>query len=234
MMGLFVTGTDTDVGKTAVSCALIRHVRSAGTPIRGLKPVESGCKAGNGALFAADADALRKAGEDTSDNCLIRFELPLAPAVASSKAGVAAPELDTLVAWVQSQAAHSPVLVEGAGGWLVPLGTDTMMADLACALALPVLVVCRPTLGTINHSLLTLSRIAHDGCELAGFVISEVQPTEAGTREQNVTEILNGAARLGTPVDHWGTLHHGAPGARRLELTSVADNWLSARFGRGV
>lgn len=228
MTGLFVTGTDTDVGKTAVSCALIQYLRAAGTPIRGLKPVESGCKRENQSLRAADADALRLAGDDPDDNCLFRYELPLAPAVAAAKAGVGAPELDTLVDWVQTQSENSPVLVEGAGGWLVPLGTTSMMSDLARALALPVVVVCRPSLGTINHSLLTISRIAHDGCQLAGFVISEAQPTEPAVREQNVLEIVNGATSLGTPVDYWGTLHHGTPDARRLELTPSAQTWLSA------
>jgi len=169
--GLFITGTDTGVGKTVVACALIRGLRSRGIDAAGMKAVETGVGEGG----PLDAIALQQAagGGDPLDLvCPQRFPLAASPAVAAAAAGAAVDLRSIHAAFAALSARHDCVFVEGAGGLLVPLTASVCMADLARDLSLPLLVVARARLGTINHTLLTLEVARRRGIPLAGVVIS--------------------------------------------------------------
>ncbi len=169
--GFFVTGTDTGVGKTVVACALVRALRASGFRVGVMKPIETGV----GEAGPLDAMALQRAaaGADRlEDVCPQRFALPAAPTVAAEAEGRRV-DLDAVFAAYERLAAANPMLVvEGAGGLLVPAAADLTMADLAAELGLPLVVVARAALGTINHTLLTLEAAGARGLPLAGVVIS--------------------------------------------------------------
>jgi dethiobiotin synthetase len=180
--GFFITGTDTGVGKTLVACALARGMRARGLDVGVMKPVETGV----GPDGPADARALRGAAgvSDTLDEvCPQRFALPAAPSVAAAAEGRSV-DLDRMRgAFARLAARHAWLVVEGAGGLLVPATGSASMADLARVLGLPLLVVARAALGTINHTLLTLEAAAARGLDVAGVVISHsggrVSPADA-------------------------------------------------------
>ena len=169
--GFFVTGTDTGVGKTLVSTALVRALRARGIDAAGMKPVETGV----GPAGPLDALALREAAggaDPLEDVCPERFALPAAPSVAAEEEGRTVDLGRIRAAFERLRARHACVIAEGAGGLLVPLAPGLDMADLARDLGLPLLVVTRAALGTINHTRLTLEAIAARGLALAGVVIS--------------------------------------------------------------
>jgi dethiobiotin synthetase len=169
--GLFITGTDTGVGKTLVACALIRGLRRRGIDAAGMKAVETGVGEGG----PLDAIALREAAgrADPLDLvCPQRFPLAAAPAVAAAAAGSALDLGSIHAAFAALAERHECLLVEGAGGLLVPLTASLCTADLARELALPLLVVARARLGTVNHTLLTLEAARARRLEVAGVVIS--------------------------------------------------------------
>lgn len=169
--GVFVTGTDTGVGKTVVACALARALRAAGRDVGVLKPAETGVPP-EGPL---DAHELRRAAcvDDPIESiCPVQLQLPAAPTVAAAAEGTTV-DLDAIrAAWSRLRARHEVMIVEGAGGLLVPLAERCTMADFAAELGLPLVVVARAALGTINHTLLTLEAIERRGLSLAGVVIS--------------------------------------------------------------
>jgi len=169
--GFFVTGTDTGVGKTLVACALLRALRERGLDAGAMKPIETGV----GEAGPLDALALREAagaGDPLDDVCPCRFALPAAPSVAAAHEGRSVDHARLRAAFARQAARHAWLVVEGAGGLLVPLDDATSMADLAAELGLPLLVVARGALGTINHTLLTLEAAARRGLAVAGVVIS--------------------------------------------------------------
>jgi len=169
--GVFVTGTDTGVGKTVVACAIVRGLRRRGEVVRVMKPVETGV----GERGPLDAIALDRAAGHTDplgDVCPLRFALPAAPNVAARAAGgrVETPMIRT--AWARLVSRGGLLVVEGAGGLLAPLTDRLAMADLASELALPIVLVARGALGTINHTRLALAEIERRGLPLAGVAIS--------------------------------------------------------------
>ena len=170
--GLFVTATDTEVGKTVVACGLARALAAAGIDVGVAKPVQSGAAADDP---EGDAMLLRAAAEveDAPDEiCPFAFEAPLAPLVAARLEGRSL-ELDAVAAAVESLAArHDVLLVEGAGGLLVPVGESWTIADLAVRLSLPLVVVARAGLGTVNHTLLTVEAARRRGLQVAGVVLN--------------------------------------------------------------
>ncbi|MBK7949677.1 MAG: dethiobiotin synthase [Deltaproteobacteria bacterium] len=171
MRGLFVTGTDTNVGKTLVACALARGLRSAGIDVGVMKPAETGVPASG----PTDAQALRHAAgvEDPIELiCPERFALPASPEVAARAENRAVSLVAIRAAWKRLAQRHAFMLVEGAGGLLVPIDRETDMADLARELGLPVLLVIRARLGTINHTRQSLECAAARGLEVFGVVIS--------------------------------------------------------------
>jgi dethiobiotin synthetase len=169
--GFFVTGTDTSVGKTVVACALVRELRRAGRNVGIMKPAETGV----GPEGPQDARALRAAAgvDDPLDEiCPFPLALPAAPSVAALHAGRKLDLARVMECFRRLAARHECMVVEGAGGLLVPLAGRFTMADLARELGLPVLVVARGALGTINHTLLTLEALAQRGLPCAGVVVS--------------------------------------------------------------
>ncbi len=169
--GLFVSGTDTGVGKTVVSCALIRALRERGIDLGGMKPIETGVGP-DGPLDAMALRAAAGASDALEDVCPQQFALPAAPRVAAD-AEHRVVDFDAIRgAFSRIAARRDRVLVEGAGGLLVPIRGRETMADLAEALDLPLLIVARAALGTINHTLLTLEAAATRGFRVIGVVIS--------------------------------------------------------------
>lgn len=171
MRGLFVTGTDTNVGKTLVGCALARGLRAAGIDVGVMKPAETGVPESG----PVDAQALRRAAEVDDPIELIcpeRFVLPASPEVAARAEGRAVSLPAIRAAWARLSQRHAFMLVEGAGGLLVPIDRSTDMADLARELGLPVLLVTRARLGTINHTRQSLECAAARGLDVFGVVMS--------------------------------------------------------------
>jgi dethiobiotin synthetase len=188
MRGLLVTGTDTAVGKTEVACALLADARARGLDAVGMKPAQSGVVAGE----PSDADRLRAACgevEPLAAICPHSFAAPLAPAVAARAEGRAI-SLPALVEAARALAArHAAILVEGAGGLLVPLTDRETYADLAVALGLPVLVVARAGLGTVNHTALTVEALRRRGLAVAGIVLNRTAPEDDPSVPHNAGEI---------------------------------------------
>lgn len=193
--GLFVTGTDTGVGKTVVACALLRALRRRGIDAAGMKAVETGVGAGG----PLDAIALREAagGADPLELvCPQRYSLPAAPAVAAAAEGRAVDLGSVRAAFAALAGRHEWVVAEGAGGLLVPLTPDVCMADLARLLALPILVVARARLGTINHTLLTLEVARGRGLAIAGVVVSHGPEPVPPTERSNLDHLREALGRL--------------------------------------
>jgi len=180
--GFFVTGTDTGVGKTVVACALLRGLRARGVEAGGMKPIETGV----GPEGPRDAIALRAAagGADAlEDVCPQRFALAAAPTVAAAAEGRRVELRAVRSAFAALTARHSFLVVEGAGGLLAPAAEGASMADLAREMQLPLLLVARASLGTINHTRLTLEAAAARGLPLAGVVVSHgAAPLSAADR----------------------------------------------------
>lgn len=178
-MNCFVTGTDTEVGKTLVSCALLHHLRRSHTRVVGMKPVAAGTIDTPAGPDNEDALALRAAGsldvprELSNPYCL---PLPLSPHLAARAAGVTI-DIDVLVDRYRRLAALADaVVVEGAGGFHVPLDDTRTGADLAERLALPVVLVVGLRLGCLNHALLTAEAVRARGLRLAGWVANRIDP----------------------------------------------------------
>lgn len=197
---VFVTGTDTGVGKTHVSAALLRAARSSGLRVCGYKPVASGCERdAGGRLRNEDALALLAAsGADETYEAVnpYAFEPPLAPHIAAREAGVEV-ELRVLDAAADRLAArHDWLLVEGAGGWRVPLNDAADFADWVGARGWPVLLVVGMRLGCVSHALLTAESIRARGLHLAGWVANELPPRQ-DRLDENIRSI---ADRVGAPL----------------------------------
>ncbi|TAN52051.1 MAG: dethiobiotin synthase [Methylococcaceae bacterium] len=177
--GFFVTGTDTGVGKTWVSVALLRALRRAGVPAVGMKPVATGCRMREGVLVNDDALLLQANGALVLDYRQVNpyaFAPAVAPHIAAKLAGE---RIDYAVIAEQYnclQEIAGMVVVEGVGGWLVPLNETEDVAGLAGRLGLPVILVVGLRLGCINHALLTAKAIVAAGCVLAGWVGNTLDP----------------------------------------------------------
>ena len=188
MRGLFVTATDTGVGKTEVACAIVRAARARGEDVVGMKPAQSGHASGE----ASDAERLLAAAggvEPLEAICPYTFEAPLAPAIAARVEGRSV-SLERILDAARALAArHAAVVVEGAGGLLVPLTDRDTYADLATRLGLPALVVARAGLGTVNHTALTCEALRARGVRLAGIVLNRTAPIDDPSVPHNAAEI---------------------------------------------
>ncbi len=177
--GLFVTATDTEVGKTVVTCAIAAWLRREGMTVGVCKPIASGCRHDREGLVNEDAEALAHFADCRANLDVInpvRYRDPLAPAVAAER--VERPVDDHAIAESlhRLDAEHGVMLVEGIGGLLVPLDEKRTVLDLAATLGYPVLVVVRPNLGTLNHTAMTCELIRRRKLRLAGLVINRYQP----------------------------------------------------------
>lgn len=173
--GIFVTGTDTGVGKTLIAGGLAAVLRDRGVDVGVMKPVESGCRRQNGRLIPEDALFLRDMAQCTDDMSLVNIyalERPLAPALAAEIEKVKISKSRILKAVKALLSRHEFVIVEGVGGLLVPLYGNYFVAGLAKDLNLPIVIVSRASLGAINHSLLTLSFARSSGIKIKGLVMN--------------------------------------------------------------
>lgn len=183
-----MTGTDTGVGKTYVSAALLRRARDRGHRAFGFKPIETGC---TGDLGPDQTLLCEAAGEWQRGSLrgLYSLRAPIAPRLAADAEGVHI-GLDLVVSTALETAATVTFsVIEGAGGWRVPITASADMAALAKKLGIPVLIASRATLGTINHTLLTLEAVLRDGCALAGVILSRRPDEDPRFAEQNASEI---------------------------------------------
>ncbi len=180
---LFVTGTDTGVGKTWVSCRLLEHWSPARRA--GLKAAESGVQAGT---TTDDEQLFVAAGSSQLERCAYQFEPAVAPGVAAEDQGTSI-DPTRIAAQVEALADQEIVIVEGAGGWMVPLGAGNTIADLAKLLAMPVLIVARAGLGTINHSVLTHDAVVRTGLPCAAIVLNAQAGDDLDMAERNRREI---------------------------------------------
>ncbi|MFI7858878.1 dethiobiotin synthase [Pseudomonas promysalinigenes] len=195
----FIAGTDTDVGKTTIAAGLLHAARLQGLSTLGAKPVASGCTMTAKGLRNSDAQALIDESSIKLDYQQVNpfaFEPAIAPHVAAREAGVAleVAALARAMRHVLDQRADF-TLVEGAGGWRVPLSDQANLSDLAIALKLPVILVVGVRLGCINHALLSAEAIARDGLQLAGWVANVIEPKTARL-EENLASL---AERLPAP-----------------------------------
>jgi len=194
---VFITGTDTGIGKTRISCALLLAARRRPLKAVGMKPVASGSTLKDGEWHNEDADLLRAySTTPTPDPALMNpyaLEQPIAPQLAARHAGVVI-ELERL------QAAHGAlcygadlVVVEGVGGWAVPYSDNAMQAHLVRALQLPVILVVGIRLGCINHALISAQAILADGCRLVGWIANRIDPATLCADEviASITEELD-------------------------------------------
>ncbi len=179
--GFFVTGTDTGVGKTVISAALVRLLKGVGLSVCAMKPIESGCMRKGDVLVPADGALLRTmAGmeEDISVVTPYALEAPLAPMVAAEREGVRIEPERIKKIFDGLAKRYDAAIVEGVGGLLVPIRRDFYVLDLAGELGLPLVVVARPGLGTINHTLLTVRCALDSGVQVAGVVINRLGPAD--------------------------------------------------------
>lgn len=196
-----VTGTDTGVGKTTVSCAIAAAAAARGCSVGVLKPIETGCRPDpRGVLIPEDAENLRYFSgcrEPIDTICPYRFTDPLAPSVAAVRDGHDI-QVEALVATIRDfRKRYDLTLVEGAGGLLVPIWQDTTFADLADLAELPLLIVVGNRLGAINHAQLTAGWARAVGLETVGYVVNTLAPEQDLAARTNI-DVL--ADLLGPPI----------------------------------
>ena len=213
-----ITGTNTDVGKTVATAALASVLKSKGVDVVAAKPIQTGEAPGEGDASTVE----RLAGIETFDRW--RYPEPLAPNLAARRAGIATPPLQEVAEWVRSlDAPDRVVLVEGAGGLLVRLADDYTLADLASALAAPLVVVTSLGLGSLNLAELTCVEARGRGLSMLGLVGGSLPPDPDLATRLNIGELS-----VVTGVPYWGALPEGAGGLRPAEFAAVASDCLGA------
>jgi dethiobiotin synthetase len=228
--GIFITGTDTGVGKTIVAATLARLLRIRGVNVGVMKPVTSGCREEGVRLVSDDALLLAQAAgiECSSDVAPYLLCEPLAPSEAAKLDGVRIDFGHIRECYDRMAAAHDVVIVEGAGGLMVPLAGGLLVADLVKELGLPLIVVARPGLGTINHTVLTCYAAQQLGLSVAGVIINNF-PEQPGLAEKGAPHqigALCGTAVLGV----W-------PRKERNEQKEIVDllaSWLDEQAETGI
>jgi dethiobiotin synthetase len=204
--GVFIAGTDTEIGKTHASVSLVHALRAAGHRACGMKPVASGCEATPEGLRNADALALQAAGEPRPDYARVNpfsMHAPVSPHLAARQDGVHIGLDGIRRAYAELAADHDRVVVEGIGGWMVPLREDLLASAIPEALDLPVILVVGLRLGALNHALLSARAIQADGARLLGWIGNRIDPDMA-LAEDNIDTLH---ALLPAPC--LGVLPHG-------------------------
>jgi dethiobiotin synthetase len=203
--GFFITGTDTGVGKTIITAALIKTAKFFGLSACGMKPIETGClkskfkvkssklKVKEEVLIPSDGMFLRKtAGMNDPVDLVtpVRFQNPLAPFPASEIERITV-DIDKIKkAYSELSKKYDAIFVEGIGGLLVPIKKDYSVLDLARDFGLPIIVVSRPGLGTINHTMLTVNYAVKEGLPVAGIIINHSQPSKSSLAEETNPEVI--------------------------------------------
>lgn len=223
MRGCFVAGTDTGVGKTLASCALLHALRSRGLTAAGMKPVAAGVEETPKGRANGDVLALAEAGtpDPGADPRIANpylFDPPIAPHLAAREAGVRIELAPILQAFEVLRRRFDAVVVEGVGGFLVPLNERDDAGDMAAALALPVVLVVGMRLGCLNHALLTRDAIAARGLALAGWIANTIDPS----MQRFDANLQTLRVRIAAPL--LGVIPHGAtPAAAAASLTLPQD-----------
>ena len=222
--GFYVTGTDTDVGKTYVTVALLQALRREGRRAAGMKPVASGCEQGVEGWRNGDALRLQAASDPVPPYAMVNpYALPeaTAPQIAAARAGIAIELAPLVSAYRALRGDHDCVLVEGVGGWLAPLAPGLEQADLVRAFDLPVILVVGLRLGCLNHARLSARAILADGCRLHGWIGNTVDPSLAFADEY----FRSLGEALGLPC--LGRLPHaaGEPPAAEAWAGSLPPGW---------
>ncbi len=215
MQHLYITGTDTGIGKTVASCALLHAFRARGQRAVGMKPVASGCESTPQGWRNDDALALQSASDPRPDYADVNpyaFPLPLAPELAARDVGIVIDLAPILAAHARLQAQADIVVVEGVGGWAAPLSASLQQVDIVRALDLPVVLVVGLRLGCLNHAILSARTITADGCRLVGWIGNAIDP-QMDCREEHRGMLQS---RIQAPCLGW--LPH-APGAEARDLS---------------
>ena len=203
--GFFITGTDTGVGKTIITAALIKAIKHLGLKACAMKPIETGClkskvkvqslnfKDKDEVLLPSDGIFLKEiAGMDDSIDFIvpIRFKNPLAPLPASEREGIYVDFEKIKKAYRYLSKKYDAVVVEGIGGLFVPITRDYFVLDLAKDFGLPLIVVSRPGLGTINHTMLTINYAIKEGLHVAGIIINYSHRSKGTLAEDTNPEVI--------------------------------------------
>jgi len=178
---IFVSGTDTGVGKTLVSCAIIAALRRDGVEVGVYKPVETGCRDIDGALVGTDCESLRAAAggvQESDEVSSYLFRVPAAPLVAASAAGEVIKPQRFRDDFERIANDFEFVVVEGAGGLLVPISNGFTYLDLARELGLPLLCVAASRLGCVNHTLLTLAAAGRGALAISGYILNSIESAD--------------------------------------------------------
>jgi dethiobiotin synthetase len=192
--GLFITGTDTGVGKTVVAAGLAALLRKSGLDVGVMKPIETGCISRRGERIAADARfLLRAAGaDDPMDQvCPYRFKIPAAPLVAAEQEGETI-DLDHIEdTYRRLSSRHHVMVVEGIGGLLTPITPTETVMDLARRLKLPLIIVAHTRLGTLNHTLLTVRYAQQAKASVMGIILNRTGRASRSLAERTNPEVLS-------------------------------------------
>lgn len=197
--GIFITGTDTGVGKTFVAAGIIKAIRGKGINICPMKPVETGCKIKNGKLAPADAiKLLRASGMEESLDIVnpYRFRQPLAPAVAAENEGLVIKKGKIISAYNRLLKSYDFIVIEGAGGIMTPVYKKYLCLDMIKDLALPLIIVSRPGLGTINHTLLTIEAARSRRINVYGVIINHASMAGKDLSEKSNPEIIESIGKV--------------------------------------
>lgn len=191
--GLFVTGTDTDVGKTYIGAQIVALLHEMKVPVLPRKPIESGCELIDGELKPADAnqyyDAINKSFPLT-EICPFRFQPAISPQRAARLANLTLTTQEVKDACIENSTSDNYLFVEGAGGFYSPLCEDGLNADLAKALQLPILLIAKDQLGCINHILLTVEAINKMGLNLCAVILNQKEPIHDNAMD-NLDDLKN-------------------------------------------
>ncbi|GAB3097249.1 dethiobiotin synthase [Lysobacter terrae] len=215
---LYVTGTDTGIGKSVASAALLYALRARGRRAVGMKPVASGCEATAEGWRNDDALALQQASYPVPPYADVNpFALPnpLAPELAAADAGVELTLAPIVSAYGRLSATADAVVVEGVGGWAAPLTAALDQVDVVRALELPVVLVVGLRLGCISHARLTARAIEADGARIVGWIANDIDPAMA--RQDDNFAILQRVL----PIPCWGRLPHSAAPDPRAMATHL-------------
>lgn len=221
--GFFITGTDTGVGKTLAACALLRAFTNAGKSTIGMKPVAAGCEPHGSRLHCDDVEYLRQAGSVQAPHelvCPYAFAPAIAPHLAAEQQGIDIALSRIVACYQQLCTLAEVVIVEGVGGFRVPLNARQDTADLSCQLNLPVILVVGIRLGCLNHALLSAQAITATGLPFAGWIANQIDPAMLMPSE-NIQAL---AERLPAPLLA-SIPYHSNPVpdqlSRRIDLTKL-------------
>lgn len=224
MRGYFITGTDTGVGKTLIACAITRLWAGQGHPVAVMKPVASGCDRTAAGLRNADAEALMAVANVPSRYDEVNpyaLEAAMAPHIAAARAGVRI-DIDRIEALYRGLCQRCDrIVVEGVGGWRVPLGGNTEIADLARSLSLPVILVVGLRLGCLNHTLLSMASIEESAVPVAGWISTQTDRDYAGV-EASIAALTETLQRPHLAHVPWLESDREAEIARILAVSALA------------